>query len=559
MRTKKTSWQQRAIIALKRNRITSVFLFLLMTAVIGIFSFALFTITSLTSLETSMLRRMPAISTVLMTNEVNWDFEKWQIATRDRPTLDDILAISELPAVASFDARIDIHLYSSDVKNPRITLDETRVPDSLLDPPFPRDSASWLDILISTNEQLSFIEVEMESFSFHGILQPEMIDVESGLIFIREGRVFTQEEIDDAHLVAIVSSEFARENGLSVGSVFEMENNVLDAPQLLNTPQIVNEGYSFHHLWHLGEFIYAHELLTFEIIGIFEPNFEFPYENTTHPDALDGDIIMTVREYGELHRRIYIPITVAQNAMSFLAENEASLLEEIRNIIAEHPDLQDYVDRPWLETFFYLSDPRDLLSFSEEATELLPDFWEIGDLTQVNQNLVDTLTHLFSIFRSFFITAVVALFVILALVLYLLIYERKKEMTIYLSLGEKKSNLVKQLLFELLMIITVSLLIGIGVGYYTTEIVSNHLLIETLESHSQAFEDVTPAGTPMSLLLLNPGVLSIEEISELYAVSIDIMTLFKIVGLSVLVILSAVTLSLISVVKASPNKVLQSF
>lgn len=93
----------------------------------------------------------------------------------------------------------------------------------------------------------------MEGFTLKGSNYHKIVDVEEKNIKVIEGKVFTQEDIDNGKNVGLISSKVAEENGLSVGDQMVMDTRGYD----------YTEGGEEKELFKID--------VPIQIIGIFEP------------------------------------------------------------------------------------------------------------------------------------------------------------------------------------------------------------------------------------------------------------------------------------------------
>lgn len=166
--------------------------------------------------------------------------------------------------------------------------------------------------------------------------------------------------------------------------------------------------------------------------------------------------------------RIYIP----NDALLKVMENANQELHKI------HPDENYYV--PKIDfTAFKIKDLESLSTFDEEAKKMvssLPEIFEYESSTATfarNSGPVETLD---AVAQVIFISAIVATVVIVGLVIVFFISDRKQEMGIYSSLGERKKNVVMQMMCEVLLVSVIAITLAGGSGIFVGNKLSRYML-----------------------------------------------------------------------------------
>jgi len=482
---------------------------------------------------------MPAISSLFLDMEEaareagvsSWDLgaEFWN---QPQPTQAEISRVGELPYVRTYDVVMMPSMFSRELEWAVLELDEERLS------PF---NASHFESEISGFGR-SF-GGDMENFQGRGVTNPELTDMENGLIELVVGRTFTQSEIDSGATVAVISNLFAQTNNLNVGDIFVMENIAH------NIGAMALAGYgNFTVHWGDERFYAAQRDITFEVIGIFDVAREFLYENHTTSHELS----MALRGEGSLHNRIYMPISLAEDMLAFVNEAFRSIEDELYEAFGSQID--DMIrEEPRIQAVFVLYDPRDLERFNVTATGLLPGDWSLLDLRGVDGSVTASMDTMQNIADLILWVTVGATVIILSLLITLFLKDRRHEIGIYLAVGERKWKVLTQLLLEVLTVSLVAIVLALFAGNGISGGLSRHLLEQNLMA-----EQGNPAMTvtDSDLELLSPGELSVDDLMALYDTSLDIRTMTLFLGVSGALIVVSTVIPMSYVLKLKPKKIL---
>ena len=490
--------------------------------------------------ENSLMMRLPAI-TAIEFNEFaaaeatgvpvrELDRSIWHM---NRPTAEDILAIGELPYVRIYDFRMLHVSYSQNLHWAYLDLDENRLPGNLSPADFmyalrgirPLDPDRYL----------------MEFFHVTGVGNPNMTDIELGVLTLVDGRTFTQEEIDNSSKVVVVSQQFAQTNNLSVGSTIQLETIFHDTIQK-NAERISDFAAS----WHDERFFLVHQVSEFEVIGLFDIVEEFPYENYN-----DSDIWGALSFRSILYSTIFMPFDVASDAADLVIEGRMEIQDEL---IAMFGD-SEMQEAPF-EAIFLLNNPRDIEKFSETASEMLPEFWQIADFSHRNDVIVASMDTLLGMADFIHWTTLIASIVILVLVSMLFLRDRRHEIGIYLALGDKKRQIVGQLLLEISVVAIVAMMVALFIGNQLSSNISRELLQQALIEQHEETSGAYARSLPWALMHFEPRDMSIEEMMEMYDVSLDsnVVVTFLLTGTGV--VLLSTLIPVLYVLKMKPKEIL---
>jgi len=489
--------------------------------------------------EESLMMRLPAISTI----EFDWESAHANTAEdvllstvmgRSQPTREVLHTIGNLPYVRSYDFNFSPMFFSRDLLWSIMEIDEARFPEG-----------ENMNTLAWVLDSVGAMGGTLAMFTGRGVANPELTDIEAGLITLTDGRTFTQEEIDRDAPVVVVSEAFARANHLSINSIINLENIAH------NYPTMGRQGTGNFAIDRGEEaFWLNHRTLEVQVIGIFDIYREFNYES--YEGWLFG---AALAERANLYNRIYMPIGVAEDMLNFVNDTYLEHYDEFGATFGE--GTQGIIEEIALSSIFILYDPRDLDAFSVAAEDLLADFWGMRDLSATTDHVITSMDIILQLADFVQWVAVATSIIVLTLIIVLFLRERRHEIGIYMALGDKKGRVISQILIEVGLTALVGIIMALFVGNMVSETISRNMLEQHLIEQQVTEEMRSPlAVVPWELVLFNPGELSIEEALEMYHVALDIPTMLRFVGVGSVVILASTVIPIWYVVKLEPKKIL---
>ncbi|MCL1790216.1 MAG: ABC transporter permease [Peptococcaceae bacterium] len=347
-------------------------------------------------------------------------------------------------------------------------------------------------------------EGQYVDFGFKGVQNPNVIDLKGENFKLISGRVFNEQEMRNLSYVVLISQDLAELNDLTVGSKVAFGKNIYK-----------------HELIPVEDNLYSRETTLiktqeyeFEIIGIYE---------AVKQNREDG--ISTSWGQNEADNRIYAPNKV-------LLETEASFMHEV---IIQNPEMETYPIEDYMP-LYVLNDPVDLNKFRQEATAVIPDCYVISDNGISLERATAPIRSLKEIASLVLYTSLVTTFVLLSLLITLFLRDRKHELGIYLSLGERKVKVAGQILTEVLCVAMIAMTLSLFTGNILSGTLSDQMLRDRIAAGQQITEG--------DYLLSELGYMgyhdtpSGSDIVDIYAVSLDLTTvlLFYAVGIGTICI-----------------------
>lgn len=203
-----------------------------------------------------------------------------------------------------------------------------------------------------------------------------------------------------------------------------------------------------------------------------------------------------------------------------------------------------------LENAIYsLKDPKDIDTFKEEAKKLgLPAYYELDAQDNVYKQMIGPIEDIASFSKTIVIMVSIAGATILGLIIMLSIKERRKEMGILLSIGEKKWKLMGQLLVEVLCIAVLAFGLSLATGEKVSQKVGDNLLSSEIAKNEDKPED------PIAKLSGNPAA-DVDPVDNI-DVSISTEDLGKVGGIGLGIAMLGTILPALSILSLNPKQIL---
>jgi len=387
--------------------------------------------------------------------------------------------------------------------------------------------------------------------NLHGTSRTELVQIDQGVIELIHGRQFQESELiphlDSERSVAIISESFAEVNHLTLGSTFWGYLFVRFPDEDGNTGGEVTPDFFS------DENVYARVEMELEVIGLFDK-----------PVDLENPEIAPWIRARELNR-IYVPNWVVESIDYRMLTEEISLWEHIDQEMPEW--LSDSLERwaarneeGFVESIFVLENPADLENFREAATLLLPsEFHYVADLFSEFDEISSSMATLQNVANWIVYGSLGATLLILSLLITLFLHDRRHEIGIYLSLGEKKGKIISQVLIEVVLIAVVGITLAVFAGHQISGVVSQNLLeneLLALTSERDFFNNFDENTIFDSIGFPPITNMSPDEMMAAFHVSLSVqgIILFYAVGLGT--VIASTAIPIIYVVMLNPKKVL---
>ncbi|WP_112181543.1 MULTISPECIES: ABC transporter permease [Paraliobacillus] len=368
------------------------------------------------------------------------------------------------------------------------------------------------------------VEVEYEGpsidFMLKGINYAPVIDFEEGIGNLIEGRVFESGEIENGSSVAIISSKLAEKNDLQIG------DNIT----------LTNEVYSYDEETGEEKLATSRDVIL-EVIGLFEPK-SASVEESEESGEMD---FMNI----EYQNTIYVPNEVVSSELTYYNEEYMKIDEEYAAMIeADAEALTEYYT-----PIFVLNNSEDSIAFEEEVQPLLPELYKVSNASDQYDTIAAPVKSMSKLAGYVLLVAVIATVLIIGLVVLLFLRDRKHELGIYLSLGERRARVVGQILIEVMVVALIGITLSLFSGNFLAQGISETLLNA---EDTQSDEDMMY----YSELEAYQSSVTTDDVMDSYEVKLDssYILMFYLVGL--LTILVSTIIPLIYIVRLNPKKIM---
>ncbi len=381
----------------------------------------------------------------------------------------------------------------------------------------------------------TWVEAENEEyyetcgFNFIGSTRNALKAEEDGDIRIVEGRCYNAAEIKNHDFVVIISQSLAERNNLAVGDTFDIVESVWEWDE---------------ETWESTE----HKLdpVTATIIGIYEnlkqqeddPGYinggDVIYYDMDTANETDDGVIIDVPDIGVIPVYEDNPIYTTSGAISDYIT--------FYNNSTKALGMEDYTMSDNVEMTFLIDSIDNLDLFESENKGLLPLGYKFTDNRENLSEVAKPMQNMTLIANIILYVAVGATVMIITLLITLFLKDRRREMGIYLSLGERKWHIAVQILTEVLVVAVVAVSLSLFSGNVLAKGLSQDLLADQLEGTDEYY--------------YYDDIVSGEDVMEQYDMSLDGRTiaLIYIVGLGSVLVSTLVPV--VATLRLKPREIL---
>lgn len=342
------------------------------------------------------------------------------------------------------------------------------------------------------------------------LLKP--LDFEEGTVNLIQGRFFTEEEQRTGKRVGLISEELAQENGLAVGDTMVLDGQFIDYSSGEEPEKQKGNDYPI------------------EIVGIFKnTNLEKANEKNDSSSSSFFD--------DSPFNRIYMP----NDAVKTIVEEERTGQQ------AAFPATDPGSDKDFFTPQFILNQPEDAEQFKQEVTPLLPNGYKVNASTDEYDRVGTSMNRLSQISSYVVVIAVIASLIIISLIIVLFTRDRKYELGIYLSLGERRKYVFAQIVIELLLIGISAMLISLVTGNMLGKMVSESLLASSMLEANQAGMEQFFVGAPK---------IDQATINEAFRVQYTLSYVIAFLATGIVTILLSAVVPLLYILRLNPKKIM---
>jgi len=415
---------------------------------------------------------------------------------------------------------------------------------------------SILQNFVPDSNYESFYSFDIEGinsfFWLNGVSHVELINSESGIFSLVEGRFFSEHEINNIDFKSptpiLISSEVAYLNNIGVGSILNLYNDLLTLP-----PEItfeVYQGLTFEEkniLYWENITLKPHAV---EVVGLLE------LDLNNHTDFEN----LTVQQV--IYNSIFVPNWFSENLYSDFIESH-----RFSHKLA-------YLESGWIyqtviNPFWTIENINSLDQFIIDANEILPDGFEIDHQSHIFLPLLNAMHQVSLIVNQFIVFVLLAAIIVLILVLLLFFKDRRNEIGIYLALGEHKRSIISQLTSEILFISIFAIILSIPFANIISRQITNELVFSELTREYQELnEEQWIFSEELGRMVLNDTMpsqlefsginrdLTINELHDLFSVSFTPLAIIFSIGFIAIVITISSIVPILYLLEQEPKKLL---
>ena len=302
-----------------------------------------------------------------------------------------------------------------------------------------------------------------------------ILDFENSIVSLVEGRLYTEEEVEQEKPVVVISEELAILNGYQIGDFIDMGVSI---PEYNSKWEVTN--------WN-------NISLQFEIIGLFDvlvqPENDSIWDPTRRPENI-----------------MYVPFSVVDQV-----QEEAFYIQmEMYN----KDEGNEYTYQPNFTVVYNIDDPINIDKFREDSKKYLTSDYHMlyandHQFEQMNEPI-----------KSINVLAKIATYamvlngaIIVSLITALTLRERNYEIGVFLSIGVSKIKIISQFFIELLVVAAIAFTLSLGTGHLLTGKVSE-ILISNGAIGEMEEPDIDIGFSSKVSSIGKPGILPIEDGNE---------------------------------------------
>lgn len=413
-------------------------------------------------------------------------------------------------------------------------------------------------------------KIENQRRKVTGLINPFPIEYIFDFLSLREGRLLTQDEIENAHFVTVISQSYAQLNSLAVGDFINLSLEIPD-----EICMYTNTRLDELECVHLEGAIRFEKDIEFEIVGLLDVDIININDNFRY-NAPHGFVVNTVEisNIVDLYNKIFVPFTTLEMisreilpyylmyskafASFFNYDLEAAYFGAVPN---------NNYPTTFNEVIFVLDSPIYLRKFENIANYILPEGWEVRTTTPTFSHFfsaMDSIMHFINFITIFFL---ISILFVLYLVGLLFVKNKKYEIGIYLSLGYKRINILLHALGEYLLVYSMSFILALTsiviiinplVNYiFELEILNQLDMIkqsQQFQLYGLSFVDPTIDARNLFSTISHFGSnqLEVDEVLNLLNINFSITQFLKIISLNLTTIFISIFIPIIIIIYKKP-------
>lgn len=371
-----------------------------------------------------------------------------------------------------------------------------------------------------------------KSLFFHGINDPNLLDIENKKIKLSKGRLLSENEIQSSEGNGIISNQFAEINNIKINDRITLQTQI---------KQIGMDTIKADYLE-----------IPIKVVGIFSLD-NLSEGSKKKNREISSEQLNTIYFSNNFVKKINIQQNKIFNDLNpgFYTNDDGSIMSAT--------DIEDLINIGM--PIFKIKNYDNLQPFVEFSNNKLKNsYFKILTTDNQFQKIGSNITSINTISKYIIVGSFISCFTIIGLIVLLIIKYRTKEIAILLALGEQKKLVFIQLLLEILIITFIALNISVLTGTIVEKNISKFLLIDskdqTTEINSTNNEDSFNTEEKYKLDKISKTIIYEKNLTELYVSNLSIMDyFFIIISLSLIIIVVSI-LSLTRVFTTQPKNLL---
>ena len=204
-------------------------------------------------------------------------------------------------------------------------------------------------------------------------------------------------------------------------------------------------------------------------------------------------------------------------------------------------------------------------SFEKEVSEKgLSEYFTLTNNVEEVTNATKSIVNVKTFATTFLMITLIIGAVVLLVINMINIRERKYEIGVLRTIGMRKSLVITQFMFELLVVAFIGLLIGAGIGAFCSVDIANNLLATEIENAESDYEEINknfggnmPGGMMPDFGMQNQyGIVQIDAVDSMEAI-VDFEVLLQLLGIGLsLTIISSIS-ACVAIARFSPLTILK--
>lgn len=203
-------------------------------------------------------------------------------------------------------------------------------------------------------------------------------------------------------------------------------------------------------------------------------------------------------------------------------------------------------------------------AFTEEVKEKgLSEYYQVTTNLDTINSETESIQNVSNFASTFLVITLLIGAVVLFVINMINVRERKYEIGVLRTIGMKKIYVILQFVLELLMVSTVSLLLGAGIGSILSVPTANKLLENEINSSQEQMNNISENfgkpgdGSNRGFTKMEmKGVVKVEQVSSIHA-AVDLKVLIELLGIGMILTLISSISAITSIARFSPITILK--